>query len=668
MSGGDPRSHGSTRLGPGGAQPAGRSITTGPSWRALLLGLALTVPNVFWITTVEVRWYALDGTSLPLFITPIFFLFCLAALNVALRRRFPRFAFTQAELITVYIVLVMGTLLSAHDMFQNMFGSIGDPYRNASPENHWKSLFLPLLPQFWMVRSKAALRAFYVGSVNPYDPRYFGPFLKPLFWWALFIAVLVGMCLCINILIRTRWTEHERLSFPIVQLPTALTAEPADRTAAGLLGSKVMWFGFAIAAGVDLLNGLHYLFPSLPYIAWIKLYDIGQYFPSPPWNALAGTNISLYPFAIGLAYFVPLDLLFSCWFFFVARELFQVYGAAAGLKGPGDNGFPYFAQQSSGAWLAWGVTIMWALRGQFQRAWAQAFRNAPAESGEPGLRRQYRAAFLGLAAGTLALALYSRAMGLRPWVALLFFALYFVIALTITRARAELGTPHEIEFVNPRQILVTLFGSQAIGARSLTDLSAMYWFNRGYRAHPMPNQLEAMKLAESARMRQNSVIWIIVIALLWGALVVFWANLHVTFVYGGDSKCLGFKGFVGNEAYYGLQGWLQTPSPVRPTQLFYMAGGCLMVVFLSVMRSNFIWWPFHPAGYALAVSYAMDYFWFCFFVAWILKSLIVRYGGMGLYNRAIPFFMGLILGDYVCGSLWSLYGAIFHMSTYKIFL
>jgi hypothetical protein len=64
----------------------------------------------------------------------------------------------------------------------------------------------------------------------------------------------------------------------------------------------------------------------------------------------------------------------------------------------------------------------------------------------------------------------------------------------------------------------------------------------------------------------------------------------------------------------------------------------------------------------------MDYFWFCFFVAWVAKALIIRFGGMKAHNSAVPFFLGLILGDYVVGSLWSLYGPLEHLQTYKIYI
>jgi hypothetical protein len=184
----------------------------------------------------------------------------------------------------------------------------------------------------------------------------------------------------------------------------------------------------------------------------------------------------------------------------------------------------------------------------------------------------------------------------------------------------------------------------------------------------MPNQLEAMKMGEVARIKQSSILWLLLIAFLWGTVAAYWANLHVTFAEGAASKALGFKKWVGDESFGRLHDWLNTPARVNATQLLYIAGGFLLVIFLRGMRRSFLWWPFHPAGYALAVSYAMDYFWFCFFVAWAAKSLIVRFGGMKMHNAAVPFFLGLILGDYVTGSLWALYGPLQHMQTYKIYI
>ena len=100
----------------------------------------------------------------------------------------------------------------------------------------------------------------------------------------------------------------------------------------------------------------------------------------------------------------------------------------------------------------------------------------------------------------------------------------------------------------------------------------------------------------------------------------------------------------------------------------YMAVGAMVVIALKGFRGAFVAWPFHPAGYALAISYAMDYFWFAFFVSWLAKLLIVRYGGMKLHNTCVPFFLGLILGDFFIGSIWAIIGPLIQQQTYKVFI
>jgi hypothetical protein len=50
-------------------------------------------------------------------------------------------------------------------------------------------------------------------------------------------------------------------------------------------------------AGAQLLNGLNFLYPSVPQIP-LKRVNIGPLFTSPPWNALGETNVSFYPLVI----------------------------------------------------------------------------------------------------------------------------------------------------------------------------------------------------------------------------------------------------------------------------------------------------------------------------------------------------------------------------------
>lgn len=639
----------------------------GVTLRAVLLGLLLVPINNLWITIIEVRWYALDGTCLPLFVTPIFILFLLAIPNLAVRKHSPRLALKKGELLTIYMMVVMAATMASHDMIQNLFGTIGHPHYMANESNRYAEWFFRYLPMQLFVTDQTTLNGLYKGMVNPWTWEILRYWVLPLAGWGALVMVLIGMMMCMSVIIRKQWTENEKLSFPLVQLPLAMSADDAGPK---FYANKLMWAGFSVAFLIGLMNGLHTLYPSMPFLQGIKQYNVGALITTRPWSAVAqggsGFQIAAYPFAIGLAYFMPLDLSFSCWFFYILRKLWQVIGAAMGWDAA-NRGFPYYDSQSSGAWLALGVMlIIWSMP-YLKTVWRQAWSSdGSAEYLAEG--RQYRMAFLGLAVGAALLLLFTQWIGMSAGFALLFFAIYFILAIAITRVRAELGTPHEIYFVNPQQIMVSLLGYNFIGPANLTLLSAMYWFNRGYRSHPMPNQLESFKMAEGTGIKVKHLVLVLMLAAFVGLLSSYWANLNVTYDAGAQAKSLGFKWWVGAESFNRLTQWMiEKPSP-EPVRIAYMAAGAGIVVALMSLRGAFIGWPFHPAGYALAVSYAMDYFWFAFFLSWLLKLIIVRYGGMKQHNLFIPFFLGLVLGDFCIGSIWAIVGPLIGQQTYKIFI
>ena len=87
---------------------------------------------------------------------------------------------------------------------------------------------------------------------------------------------------------------------------------------------------------------------------------------------------------------------------------------------------------------------------------------------------------------------------------------------------------------------------------------------------------------------------------------------------------------------------------------------------LMMLRYLFLWWPFHPAGYGISLGkWNMNWYWFSIFVSWLLKLLILRLGQVQAHRRAIPFFMGLVLGEFMVGGSWGLLGIMLEQPMYR---
>jgi len=134
------------------------------------------------------------------------------------------------------------------------------------------------------------------------------------------------------------------------------------------------------------------------------------------------------------------------------------------------------------------------------------------------------------------------------------------------------------------------------------------------------------------------------------------------------AKIKGFKNWVGAETFQQLADWLTNPRAPNAGGIKALVFGGALSVVLSLLRVRFANFPFHPAGYALATSFALDYFWFSFLVAWIAKSAILRWGGQKAHRNAAPLFLGLVAGDYFVGAFWSLYGMFKDVEVYQMYI
>jgi hypothetical protein len=98
-----------------------------------------------------------------------------------------------------------------------------------------------------------------------------------------------------------------------------------------------------------------------------------------------------------------------------------------------------------------------------------------------------------------------------------------------------------------------------------------------------------------------------------------------------------------------------------------MGVGFSAMVLLTYLRVRFFWLPLHPLGYVMASNQEMSDLWAPILICLFLKWIILRHGGIRSYRRAVPFFLGLVLGDYLMGSIWSLLSVVLNTNMYQFY-
>jgi len=624
--------------------------------RSVVLGLLLMPLNYYWVVRMEVVDSRLWSTSSSLFFTSIFSLFILILLNFLVAKINSKLSLKPNELLVIYVFFNISSAVGGQGMIMVLLGGLGHAFQFATPENEWKDLFHQYLPRWLVVDDPKALENAYTGDSTLYISEHIRAWLVPVLSWSFFLFVLVFVMLCINVILRRHWIERERLAYPIVQLPLEMIS---SRGSSGFFRNKLMWIGFGISVCISLFNGLHFLSPRVPGLQ--NIYDITYVFSEKPWNAMAydGIYIAFYPCAVGLAFLMPLDMAFSVWFFYFFWLAELLIGGITGLRGMPE--FPYPKYQASGACISIGILSLWISRRQLVDVIKKFIGNKNVDDRDEPMR--YRSAVLGLILGLTLLALFCLRMGISSWVAVLFLFAYLMVAIAVTRMRAELGPfYHEFYYGGSEQVLTALFGTKSIGPLSLTGLSLFWGITRAQSSHPMPHQLESFKMAERIGLSYRGMYIVILIAMFTGILSSFWILLHAVYHSGMDRSISWF----GNEIFSRLENWLQHLTGPDYVASAFMGFGSAFTFFLMIMRRTFIWWQFHPLGYVVTQGdWGIKFLWFSVFVSSIIKQRLLSYGGVKAYRKALPVFMGLILGDFVAGSLWHIIGWIMNVPTYS---
>ncbi|MSR82639.1 MAG: hypothetical protein EXS58_06895 [Candidatus Latescibacteria bacterium] len=622
---------------------AGQAFTPRAFVMGALGSLTIAVGDPYATMVIRGSYMALD------FSTPgaLFLLLLLAGLfNPLLKRLAPAWALAPGELLVIYIMMITASAVSTMGLVAYMLPLLTSPFYFATPENNWENLIQPHVPAWMVPQGTEVVKWFYEGAPLGRGVPW-GAWIPPLLHWAVLLVALYAVMICAMVLLRRQWVEHERLLYPVAQVPLEIVREEPGHHLPPFFRNPVMWAGFALPVIAGTLKALHAYYSFMPAA---ELVAVLPFFRNTV-NLIFRLSFPV----IGFTYLINLDIAFSLWFFNLLAHLFQGVmnvlgiGSTEKLAPYGAWEKPILAHQATGAMAVLVIMGLWVARPHLAAVWRQALSNAAAE---PGELFSYRAALLGLVGGLGVMALWLWWAGMPLWVVLLLVLIALLVFVGLTRVVVEAGMAEAMTPLIATAILVSGLGSTVLGPAAMVNLGFTYVWQGDLRTFLMASCAHGLKLGEHLGQRLRPLLWAMGLALLLGLVASTITLLHLAYQYGGINLNAWFFGAGCQMPFEFIADKLNTPTGPNWGGWAHTAAGALVMGLLMLARHQWPWWPLHPLGYPMAVTFINNQIWLSIFIAWLLKLAVVKYGGPQLYHHTRPFFLGLIAGQFAIAGLW----------------
>jgi hypothetical protein len=615
--------------------------------RAISAAFCVIVVSVWWD---EWMTYYMDGSNISRSHFPLAFLFPFMALavgNIAIRHLGAGWALTRAEMRVVLSMGLVAISVPYDGVTGHLLGILGGVYYFASSENAWDFYLHEAIPTWLAPQNNNGEMVWFFEGTPPGQLPALGVWVVPLFWWTLLLAAVAFAAFCLIVMLRRQWVDHERLTYPLVEVGQILTETEPDGHLLRVLKSPLFWVAFG-------------------FVMFLKLWNVGSYFtPAFPRIPIEGGQFRFYPdfpflirrisfYAIGFGYFARLDVLFSVWFFvfLTGFEVF-VFNKLGYTPGAADRQWqsPALGWQSGGALIFLAAWSLWMARSHLREVWQKA-RRPECDIDDSQELLSYRTAVVGFLVSLFVIVAWLMQAGMDLFVILTFLPIALFTFLGISRVIAELGLVYVYYQVQPYDAALNLWGTPTIGGASVTMLSFMRVFNSIGKGFVMPSFTQSIKAVDRVvKPRKIAVV-------IWGALALGFVlsvadTLYLGYAHGAYN--LGNMGLrkVAPNAFNSAVKAIRNPIPMggKGGVAKWAAVGMLAMAILTMVRYWVPSWPFHPIGLAIQGNYGVTKTVFSILIVWAIKSILLRIGGAKLYDRCKPFFIGLLAAQAVSTAL-----------------
>lgn len=609
--------------------------------RSVLIGVALAIFISVWIpyNIWTLKSSAMDFEHLSAGVM-IPFLFIVIFVNGILRRTSSMEALSASELMVVLSIGLIASAVPASAFMGYFIAVISTPFYFASPENQWAEVFFQYLPS-WTVadNSERQMQWFYEGlPARAQLP--WRTWISPLFWWGLFLVILFFVGSCIMVILRRQWITHEKLAFPLAQVIMQIVEQPAKSSfLPAYMHNRIFWVGFCFPLVViswNIINNFSPIGPIPIGQPFNEVLSLGSVFP--------GLNIKVNLYLLCFAFFSPVDVLFSIWIFHLIAILETGGMNAIGLVETGASPVAAVAAQEVGGLIVFVLWSFWMARGHLRAVWRKAVWGA-SDVDDSDEFFSYRSAVVGIVFGVTFMICWLHNAGMAFGIMIPFLLLLFIFYIGVARIVAETGLVALDLPLNSHEFLIRAVGSSRIDPSSLTAFGLSNAFARNWRTFTMVSVSHITKLGDRIWQEKRRMFAVIcfsfALALIVSALYTIYSGYSTVGAYH-----FGQYAFTtGNIAFFeNIKVWINNPKQLSNLEAIWFGLGSVIMGGLILMRYRFPAWPIHPVGFAIARGVAIDNAFFTIFIAWLCKTILLRLGGIGLYRKAQPFFIGMLVG------------------------
>lgn len=638
-----------------GAPPVVTERRGAPTVRALVVGTVCVALTALVVMQAEMVLASLRVGYLQFPPVALGLLLIVVLVNRGLKALWARLGLSSSDLLIVYSMMLVAALVSSHGIVEKWIPLLVSMKYAQNNTNAWHQKFDPhirpsLVPYDVRDPAKQDVAEWYFNKMPRGASVPWNLWVTPLLNWLVIIALVVFAFLCLTAILRRQWVDNEKLSFPLAQLPLEIAGDETSHT---FFRNGLMWLGAALPLIVYGIKGLHQVLPTVPDVT--TQLNLTDYVTTPPYNAAASQVMFILSFAaIGFFFLLPTDVLFSIWFFFVLAHVEMLIAVSYNMDMPGMPIYPpplFIGYQTIGAYLVMVGYFFWIARPHLARVWAAATGREKIDDSQELL--PYRVAVWGLF-GSLALAAVWVwvMLGMSLWLAVFELVIFvFVTTVIMARSTAEAGMLMTETTFRPIDLYRMVAPIHALGPQNLTALALFdNMFLRDQRGLLLTGLLDGARLSDGAQVRRRAFAGTLVMGVALAIIVAAALNIARPYYIGATAMDYWMEQGSPQLTFTDYAGYLN-PNPPNITGAnwqmpTFFGVGVLVTIFLTVMRASFFWWPLHPLGYALSGSWSTVQFWFPCFLAWVFKSLTLRYGGMGFYQRVRPFFLGLVVGEF----------------------